>query len=200
MSVRTKQSTSPRNQHADCALGGWCYTFGFLSAYFITRYVQRKYFQTLTKCRKKRAISFVVSVLSDPIGRIFVKFDAGKYFWKSVERIQIILKSDRDNGQFIGRPKYFYVVGSDVNSWEQYKRWLIVKYTLPSFVTNHNSWTLFSRAKLTLPKWVIYIYIYIYPLVCATLSIFHTILHWDFTLNLSRVLIFLCTNAFKLRT
>jgi hypothetical protein len=37
---------------------------------------------------------------SAPSGRIFMKFDTGVFFGKSVEKIQVSLKSEKNNGYF----------------------------------------------------------------------------------------------------
>jgi hypothetical protein len=63
---------------------------------------------------RKATISFAISVRpsarnSSPLtGRIFMKFDIVRLFFfeKSVERIQNVLKSDKNNGSFTWRPRY----------------------------------------------------------------------------------------------
>jgi len=53
---------------------------------------------------RKATISFVMSVCpsalknSVPIGQIFMRFDVFFFFRKSVEKIQVQLKSDKNNG------------------------------------------------------------------------------------------------------
>jgi hypothetical protein len=42
-----------------------------------------------------------------PIGRIFMKFYLSIFF-KSVEKIQVSLKSDKNNGYFTWKPMYIY--------------------------------------------------------------------------------------------
>ena len=37
---------------------------------------------------------------SAPTGRIFMKFDIGEFFLKTIEKIQVSLKSDKNNGYF----------------------------------------------------------------------------------------------------
>ena len=62
---------------------------------------------------RKATISFVISVClsawknSAPIGRIFMKFDIG-IFRIFVEKIQVLLTSDENNGYFTWRPVYIY--------------------------------------------------------------------------------------------
>jgi hypothetical protein len=41
-------------------------------------------------------------------GRIFMKIDILAFFEKSVEKIQVALKSDKNNGRFTWRPMYIY--------------------------------------------------------------------------------------------
>jgi hypothetical protein len=43
-----------------------------------------------------------------PIVRIFTKFDIWAYFKKSVEKIQVSLKSDKYNSYCTWRPMYIY--------------------------------------------------------------------------------------------
>jgi len=45
---------------------------------------------------------------SAPIGRIFTKFNSLKIFRKSIEKIQVLLKSDKHYGYFTWRPFYVY--------------------------------------------------------------------------------------------
>ena len=64
---------------------------------------------------RKAAISFVVSVrpscvrieYSASTGRILMKFDFWRFFWKSVETIQVILKC-KNNVYFTWIPMYVY--------------------------------------------------------------------------------------------
>jgi hypothetical protein len=42
-----------------------------------------------------------------PTGRIFMKYDILEFF-ESVEKIQISLKSDKNNGYFTWRPTYIF--------------------------------------------------------------------------------------------
>jgi hypothetical protein len=61
---------------------------------------------------RKATISFIMSVCpsarnySSPTGRIFMKFDT--YFRKYVEKIQVSLKSDKNNGYFTRIPMYIF--------------------------------------------------------------------------------------------
>jgi len=63
---------------------------------------------------RKATISFVVSVRpctsnsSVPIGQIFMKLDIWAFFRKSVEKIQVSLKSDKDGGYFTRRRMCIY--------------------------------------------------------------------------------------------
>jgi hypothetical protein len=45
---------------------------------------------------------------SAPNGRIFIKFDMWVFFWKSVEKIQVSLKSDKNNEHFTRRPIHIF--------------------------------------------------------------------------------------------
>jgi hypothetical protein len=45
---------------------------------------------------------------SAPIGRIFIKFDILSIFRKSVDNIQVLLTSDKNNGHLTQRPKNIY--------------------------------------------------------------------------------------------
>jgi hypothetical protein len=55
------------------------------------------------------AVSFVTSASNNsfPTGRVFVKFDTS-IFRKSIEKIQMSLKSDRNNRYCTGRPMYIF--------------------------------------------------------------------------------------------
>jgi len=65
-------------------------------------------------------ISFAMSVLSvcpsvlpsawrnsAPTGRIFMKIDIWNFFWKSGQKIQVLLKSDKNSGYFSWRPTVY---------------------------------------------------------------------------------------------
>jgi hypothetical protein len=45
---------------------------------------------------------------SAPTGRIFIKFDTWIFLRKSVEKIQVWLKFDKNNGHFTWKPMYIY--------------------------------------------------------------------------------------------
>ena len=51
-------------------------------------------------------------------GRIFMKFDIWVFFSKSFEKIQVSLKSDKNNGQFTWRPVYIY---DCLVEWEMFR-------------------------------------------------------------------------------
>ena len=63
---------------------------------------------------RKATISFVMSVCpsawnnSNPIGRILIKLDISAFIRKSVEKIQVQLKSDKNNGYFTPRRFHIY--------------------------------------------------------------------------------------------
>jgi hypothetical protein len=95
----------------------------------------RSIFRHLYTTYKKRQapISSVMSVRlsvclsacisAAPSGRSLVKFDI-QYLWKSAEKIQIWLKSNRRIGRYEGRSEYVYIVDSSkicFAAWQQYK-------------------------------------------------------------------------------
>jgi hypothetical protein len=43
-----------------------------------------------------------------PTGWILMKFDNWVFFWKSVTKIEVLLKSDKNSSYFTGRPMYVY--------------------------------------------------------------------------------------------
>jgi hypothetical protein len=45
---------------------------------------------------------------SAPTGRIFMEFDIWVFFEKSLKKIQVSLKSDKNNGKLTWRPMYIY--------------------------------------------------------------------------------------------
>ena len=63
---------------------------------------------------RKATVSFVMSVRPSEwnnlahTGRIFMKFDIWVFFENSVEKIQVSLKSGKNNGHFIGSSIYIF--------------------------------------------------------------------------------------------
>ena len=51
---------------------------------------------------------------SAPTGRIFMKFDIWVFLEKSVEKIQVALKSDKNNGYFTWTPMYIFTTSRSV--------------------------------------------------------------------------------------
>jgi len=74
---------------------------------------------TFAKLRKA-TIGFVISVRmsvppsawnnSPSTGRIFMKFDIWGFFLKSVEKIQVLLKADKNKGYFRWRPTNIFII------------------------------------------------------------------------------------------
>ena len=66
-------------------------------------------FRCLQKCRQwllaLSCLSVCLSAWNNlaPSGRIFIKFDISRSFWKSVQKIQVSLKSDKNNRYFTRR-------------------------------------------------------------------------------------------------
>ena len=69
---------------------------------------------------RKVTISFVMSVRvsawnsSAPTGRIFMKFHIWLFFWTSVEKIQALLKADKNNEYFTWRQIYILIISRSV--------------------------------------------------------------------------------------
>jgi len=51
--------------------------------------------------------------------RILTKFDIRLIFEKNVQKIQVLLKSEKHNGYFTWRPSYIYNIS--LNSWQNKK-------------------------------------------------------------------------------
>jgi hypothetical protein len=73
-------------------------------------YIYRQFLGLLAKLRKA-TISFVMSLcrssaITAITGRIFMKFDVLGIFRKSLEIIQVSLKSDKNKGYFTSRRMY----------------------------------------------------------------------------------------------
>jgi len=64
-------------------------------------------------CEQRLWASSCLSCCLNWTGRIFMKSDFEVFFffffWKSVEKIQILLKSDKNNEHFTWRPTYFFL-------------------------------------------------------------------------------------------
>ena len=72
---------------------------------------------------QKATTSYVMSVCphGTPTGRIAVKFYILIFFEKSVEKIQVALKSDKNNGYFTWPPTYiFYHISLNSSYKEKY--------------------------------------------------------------------------------
>jgi hypothetical protein len=69
---------------------------------------------------------------SAPAGWIFMKFDTWFFFSKSVEKIQVSLKSDKNNGHFTWRPMCVHLwkcgdIAQFLLEWEMFRRRVVEK-------------------------------------------------------------------------
>ena len=81
---------------------------------WLSNVVQSIVYKRSQNCEKQPLASSYLSACpsawrnSTPTDRIFMKFDIWIFFWKCVEKIQVWLKSDKDNGYFTWRPMNIY--------------------------------------------------------------------------------------------
>jgi hypothetical protein len=80
----------------------------------IDKHVTRTFFRRLPKTAKKATISFVLITSICPHGTSQLPLDGFLWnlifenFWRSVDKIQVLLKSAKNNGYFTGRPIYIF--------------------------------------------------------------------------------------------
>jgi hypothetical protein len=72
-----------------------------------------------------------------PLGRFFVTFDIWVFFWRSVEKIQILLKSDKNGGNFTWRHIYISddILAEYFLEWEMFRTIDVEKITYLMFNT-----------------------------------------------------------------
>ena len=84
-------------------IDGYHFTFSGVFAYTAERVYLLNYFRPSVS----PSVCLYVSVSATPTVRIFVRFDILRLLIKSVERLQIWLKSDQNIGHFAWRLKHF---------------------------------------------------------------------------------------------
>jgi len=55
-----------------------------------------------------------------PTGRIFMKFEIWAFFEKYAQKIQVPLKSDKNNWYFTWRPTYIFDLVQFVSEWKMF--------------------------------------------------------------------------------
>ena len=152
MSVGTRQSTSPRNQHAAYVLRG-CVNSRFFKSIFCHQVHIKSIFSNALKMPQKSLLSSsCLSFCPLLLDGFWWNLMLENVFWKSVERIQILSKSDRINGHFIGRMNYFVLLGATFTAGNDIIDDSLLNIHSFLLSPNHNSCALFSKARLMLPK------------------------------------------------